>query len=72
MLTSLFWKQIISCPSACFQEFATIFIDTFSSCTSFFKGSPHYKTITFEHVLFEAQVKNSLQDIKVFGFLTIP
>ena len=30
----LFFKRIILCFSACFQEFAAIFIDTFSSCMS--------------------------------------
>ena len=33
----LFCKQRILCLSACFQEFATILIDTFSSCMSSFK-----------------------------------
>ena len=35
--TFFFCKQIILCLSACFQDFATIFIDTFSSCMPSFK-----------------------------------
>ena len=34
--TFLFCKQIILCFSACFQELATVFIDSFSSSVSSF------------------------------------